>query len=160
MTAMDFDEAYDEADGFLDRGPRPGAVSRAPAALKLEEPFWIVWLDALRSSTQIQMMLVGALITGIAVWALWPKGDPGVSLHDLKKNPHRWDGQQVTVKGRVGEVFHVGAGYAFNLHQGRDTIVVFTRGAKPESREKLSVAGSVSTGYLDGQARQAIFATP
>jgi hypothetical protein len=158
VSAMDLDEADDDGDGFLG-APRASASPRMPPP-KLEEPVWVVAADAVRSSARIQMLLLVAVVLGIAAWALWPKGDPGVSLRDLKKHAARWDGQAVTVKGRVGEVFHVGAGYAFNLHQGRDTIVVFTRGARPESREKISIAGSVSTGYLDGQPRQAIFATP
>ena len=61
------------------------------------------------------------------------------------------------VNGRVGEVFHVGGGYAFYLLQGRDTIVVFTRSRVPVPRQNVTVVASVSTGFLDGAPRQALF---
>jgi hypothetical protein len=64
----------------------------------------------------------------------------------------------VTVRGRVGEdVFAVGAGWAFYLVQGRDTIVVFTRIQAPKPHEVITVKGQVSTGFLDGVPRQALF---
>ena len=53
----------------------------------------------------------------------------------------------------------VGQGYVFNLHQGRDTLVVFTRLRSPRSRERTTVVGSVSMGYLDGAPRVALFET-
>jgi hypothetical protein len=58
----------------------------------------------------------------------------------------------------VGEVFALGGGFSYYLHQGRDTIVVFTRGAKPEWRSNILVRGKVSTGFLDGISRPSIFA--
>ena len=61
------------------------------------------------------------------------------------------------VKGRIGDVFPIGDGYVFNLHQGRDTVVVFTRSRLPVSHEKAEVVGTVSTGYLDGVPRVAVF---
>ena len=63
----------------------------------------------------------------------------------------------VHVEGRVGEVFPVGGGYAFYLRDGRDTMVVFTRSRTPERDEHVKIDGTVSTGYLDGQARTALF---
>lgn len=149
----------DDSDGFLGAGI-PGKAPAAVAVPKLDEPFWVVVLDELRSNTRVQMMVTAVVAAAAITYAVWPKGDPGVSLHDLKANAARYDNASVTVKGRVGEVFRVGGGYAFNLHQGRDTIVVFTHGAPPRMRDKIAISGSVSTGYLDGLPRQAIFATP
>jgi len=63
----------------------------------------------------------------------------------------------VAVSGRVGETFPVGGGYAFYLHQGRDTIVVFTRSRVPTFRQRVQIVGSVSTGFLEGVPRAAIF---
>ena len=51
----------------------------------------------------------------------------------------------------------MGASYAYWLHQGRDTIVVFTRLHTPIPREKVKVTGSVSMGYLDGVPRLSLF---
>lgn len=153
------DEAAPLDGGFPD--DVPDRIAPPPAArYKLDEPIWVVALEGLRSNRQVQMIVIASVVALVAVWALWPKGDPGVSLHDLRANAARWDSQSVRIHGRVGEVFNVGAGWAFYLHQGRDTIVVFTRGAKPESRANITVSGSVSTGYLDGMPRQAIFAAP
>jgi hypothetical protein len=63
----------------------------------------------------------------------------------------------VKVAGRVGQVFHVGGGFAYYLHDGRDTLVVFTRTRKPEERQHVTVLGTMSTGYLDGLPTLALF---
>jgi len=63
----------------------------------------------------------------------------------------------VRIHGTVGEAFRVGAGWAFYVHQGKDTIVVFSRLRTPEARAKIKLYGTVSTGYLDGKARPALF---
>ena len=75
----------------------------------------------------------------------------------MRRHPDRYDGQSVRLSGRVGEVFPVGGGYAFYLHGGRDTIVVFTRSHKPHVDQHVTVEGTVSTGYLDGQSMCAVF---
>jgi len=141
-----------------DTGPI-GPVTAAPPR-KLDEPLWVIALEALRSNLKVQIVTAAVVLVPLLAWILWPRSEPGVSVHALRQEPSRWDGQVVRINGRVGEVFHVGAGWAFNLHQGRDTIVVFTRGAAPRTRDRISIAGAVSTGYLDGQPRQAIFAEP
>jgi len=41
--------------------------------------------------------------------------------------------------------------------QGRDTIVTFTRAGAPVPRKVVTVTGHVSTGFLDGVPRQALF---
>jgi hypothetical protein len=148
-------------------GEEPLAASPAPAhpvparprfqPPPLEEPWWVIALESLRSNRTLQLGILGALVVTIGCWLFWPHDEPGVSLRNLRRDPARWDGHIVRVEGRVGEVFPMGEGYAFNLHQGRDTIVVFTRTHKPETQQSITVVGSVTTGFLDGTARQAIF---
>lgn len=81
-------------------------------------------------------------------------------LSKLKKQATRMDGQTVKVAGRVGDVFQMGSSYAYYLLQGRDTIVVFTRTRTPVPRQRVKISGSVSTGYLEGRPRVALFETP
>ena len=51
----------------------------------------------------------------------------------------------------------MGGSWAYTLVQGRDTIVVFSRRREPKLRERVVVVGTLSSGFLDGQARAAIF---
>lgn len=154
-AGLDDEEADD--DGFLGGG-EPKVV--AMPVRKLDEPIWVVAMDWLQANPRVAVLIGAGLLAIVATWLFWPRAEKGISLHDLRTHASTWDGQTVRLTGRVGEVFNVGAGWAFNLHQGRDTIVVFTRGAAPRTRDKVSIVGSVSTGYLDGRPRQAIFATP
>ena len=64
---------------------------------------------------------------------------------------------QTTVRSPAGQVFDVGAGSAYYLHQGGDSIVVYTRGARPREHQAVTVRGSISIGYLDGMPRPALF---
>jgi len=153
----DFDEERED-DGFLG-GDGPRNVVALPVR-KLDEPFWVVGLDWMQSHPLAVIGAVVALAVVVTTWMMWPRSEKGISLHDLRTHAARWDAQTVRLSGRVGEVFNVGAGWAYYLHQGRDTIVVFTRGTPPHTRDHVSITGSVSTGYLDGSPRQAIFATP
>jgi hypothetical protein len=151
------DDGDEEEDGFLSAGPK--AVVALPVR-KLDEPFWVVATDWLQTHPRVLVLIGVGLAAIVATWMFWPRSEKGISIHNLHAHAATYDGQTVRIDGRVGEVFNVGAGWAFNLHQGRDTIVVFTRGVAPRTRDKVSVVGSVSTGYLDGQPRQAILATP
>ncbi len=150
-------EGEEEEDGFPADGPRN--VIALPVR-KLDEPFWIVALDWMQVHPLAVIGTAVALAAIVATWAMWPRSEKGISLHELRTHAARWDAQTVRLNGRVGEVFNVGAGWAYYLHQGRDTIVVFTRGTPPRSRAHVSIVGSVSTGYLDGSPRQAIFQNP
>lgn len=152
----DLDEEAED-DGFPGDGPKN--VVALPVK-KLDEPFWVVALDWMQARPAIVIGVAVGLAVIVVTWAMWPRSEKGISLHDLRTHAARWDSQTVRIGGRVGEVFNVGAGWAYYLHQGRDTIVVFTRGVPPKTRDHVSVVGSVSTGYLDGEPRQAIFATP
>jgi hypothetical protein len=78
-------------------------------------------------------------------------------VRTIREHAQAFDGKTVNVRGVVGQVFAVGAGYAFYLHQDRDTIVVYSRGTAPSERDRVRLAGTVSTGFLDGIPRAAIF---
>ena len=119
-------------------------------------PWWMRLGDLLRTSRRLQL---GALAAGLALLlvAAWPRGEHTLSLGTLRTHAAQYDGQLVRVSGRVGEVFQVGAGYAFYLHQGHDTLVVFSRTREPQTDQHLVLNGTVSTGYLDGMPRTALF---
>jgi hypothetical protein len=145
-------------DGFPDdaAGAAPARTTRRPVVV-LHEPWWIVALEALRSTRRVQIIVAVALVAAITLIFLRPKGEPGVSIVAIHHHPERYDGQTVRLKGMVGEVFMVGGSYAYYLHQGRDTMVVFTRTHVPLSRQRVTVVGSVSAGFLDGVSRQVLF---
>jgi len=114
---------------------------------------------ALLSSPRVRLVAVVVVLSVVAI-VLRPKGkDDTISISAIRHHPERFDGRAVKIKGRVGEVFVVGGGYAFYLHQGRDTMVVFSRSRVPVRREEVTIAGSISNGILDGKSRQALFET-
>lgn len=131
-------------------GPAP---HKAPV---LKEAMWLVVLDDIRTNRRTQI-LIGVALFLLLVWTFWPRNVNTVSISRLRAHAAEYDGSTVAVHGRVGEVFPVGAGYAYYLHQGRDTLVVFTRGSRPESKKTVTVTGSITTGFLDGRPRQALF---
>lgn len=130
-----------------------------PSAAPLREPFWIIALDTLRTSRLVQATAAAALVAVVVLsWWMWPRGVGTTPLSEVRRYPSRFDGRAVTVRGRVGDdVFTVGTGWAFYLMQGRDTIVTFTRSQSPRPHEVITVRGQVSTGFLDGVPRQALF---
>ena len=137
----------------------PRAAMISPPLASLDEPWWVVALDNLRTSHPVQIAAAVALVALVllACW-LWPRGVGITALSELRHSPSRFDGRSVVVRGRVGnDVFAVGAGWAFYLVQGRDTIVVFTRTQMPKPHDLVTVKGQVSTGFLDGVPRQALF---
>jgi hypothetical protein len=130
-----------------------------PPLAALREPWWVIALDNLRTSRPVQIgaaVALAALVLMVS-W-LWPRGVGTIALSELRSSPSRFDGRAVVVRGRVGDdVFAVGSGWAFYLVQGRDTIVVFTRTQAPKPHDVVTVKGQVSTGFLDGVPRQALF---
>jgi hypothetical protein len=137
-------------------GTDGGAARPATGIAPLKEPWWAIALDAFRSNRLLQAVIaLGAV--GFLVWKMWPSPVPSLPIAKIQANPEGFDGRVVELHGQVGDVFPIGGGYAFYLHQGSDTIVVFTRSRVPTRRAKVSVLGSVSTGYLDGVARPALF---
>ena len=117
--------------------------------------------ERLAGDRRILIGIGAAVLVVIAAIVFWPRENASVSLRDIRRSPDQWEGRSVKVSGRVGDdVFPLGSGYVFHLLQGRDTIVVFTRSRVPERKQRLSVVGEVSAGYLDGRARLAILETP
>jgi hypothetical protein len=138
------------------------AAAPPPALVPLDEPWWLVALDALRSSRRVQLVVGGLLACAVLLpYWMWPRGVGSTPLAEVRRHPTRYDGRVVVVRGRVGDdVFAVGSGWAFYLMQGRDTIVAFSRNRTPLPREIVTVKGQVSTGFLDGAPRQALFEDP
>ena len=160
----------EESDAPTVGRPRglPGAeedrkVAPAPIPLEpLREAWWLVAADALRSDWRVQSAVAAALLgLGVLGYALWPHGMDSTPIRSMRQDPRGFDGRTVLVRGRVGDdVFSVGSGWAFYLTQGRDTIVAFTRTGAPRPHQVVSVKGTVTTGFLDGQPRQALFEGP
>lgn len=119
-------------------------------------PWWMQIAHTVRTDRRVQILL-GVVVVVLVTIALWPRGEQPVSIASLRKHADRFDGVEVRVAGRVGQVFRVGGGYAYYLQDGRDTLVVFTRGREPHERQRVNVHGTMSTGYLDGQATVALF---
>ena len=141
----------DDADTKAPQTPEP------PPFRRLEEPWYLVWGEAILTDRRVQggLLLVIALVAGLMFFPR--QGGRGASLHSIIHEPARFEGQAVVVRGEALESFDVGQGYAFNLRQGRDTVVVFSPTRRPDLHQHVVVAGTVSTGYLDGAPRVAIF---
>lgn len=117
------------------------------------------WWEAIleRALTPAGLIVAGvAVVVTVAASLLFGPKDHSIPLAKIRHNAREFDGQAVTVRGKVGEVYPVGGGYSFYLLQGRDTIVVFTRSRTPVSNERVSVSGVISTGVLNGELRQAL----
>jgi hypothetical protein len=110
----------------------------------------------LREDRRVQGAAALVIVLLLAL-AFWPRPEKSLSLGNIRRHPDRYDGKDVRVSGRIGETFEVGGGWAFYLHQGRDTLVVFTRSRTPHRGQNVTLLGTVSTGYLDGQACSAVF---
>jgi hypothetical protein len=130
---------------------------KAAMPLAQAPPFWIDWLERLGSVPRPVMIGAGVvLVLGLMVYLLYPRGTPGVSLAQIQQHPEAYTGRSVLVKGKAGESFSVGGSYVYNLYQGRDSIVVYSRTTPPRLRERVKVEGTVSIGYLDGVPRVAL----
>jgi hypothetical protein len=146
------------AAAAAERAAQPHAVV-APDSFDLTSapaPWWMQVPVLLREDRRVQA-LAGLVVVLLLSIALWPRPEKTLSLGAIRRDPSHFDGQDVKVSGKVGEVFEVGGGYAFYLHQGRDTLVVFTRSRTPRRGAGVTVAGTMSTGYLNGQAGTALF---
>jgi len=138
-----------------------GGDGGALTPLATEPPFWAQWLEQLRVLPK--PVMIGAVVVvalGAAVWMFFPRGTPGVSLAQIRQRPEAFEGRSVHVNGRAGEAFSVGGSYVFDLYQGRDTIVVYSRTSPPRLNQRVGVDGTVSIGYLDGVARVALLENP
>ncbi len=145
------------------RDDKTGKFSWVEGSLPDEEDRFGAHAKRTRSGLSSNTMLRGALLLGavllLGVWGMRSVKEPGVSIRRIHSHPAEFDGHTVMLHGRVGSVFEVGGSYAYYLLQGRDTIVVFTRGGRPAASANAEVHGSVSIGYLDGIPRPALFAT-
>jgi hypothetical protein len=138
--------------------PRPHEVVK-PDAFDVNAPavpWWMQLLHTLGGDRRIQV-LVGLVLVALVAVAMWPRGERPMSVGAVRRQAAQMDGVQVYVAGRVGQVFPVGGGYAYYLHDGHDTLVVFTRVTHPMQRRPISVRGTMSIGYLDGQPTPALF---
>ena len=146
---------------FLDEGSgagRYGASKRAARASSGGAALQSIL--AMLSKSPPLVFVALAVIAVVALMMFRPKEEQTVSISAIRHHPERFDGRPVKVRGRVGEVYEVGGGYAFHLYQGRDDLVVFTRSRVPVRREEVTITGSISNGILDGKSRQALFETP
>jgi hypothetical protein len=147
------DEFLEEGSGAVRYGSSRRA-SRGPSGAGLQS------ILAMLSKSPPLVLVALAVIAVVALMLFRPKDEQTASISAIRHHPERFDGRPVKVKGRVGEVYAVGGGYAFHLYQGRDDIVVFTRSRVPVRREEVTISGSISNGILDGKPRQALFETP
>lgn len=151
----------DAAAAKAERAAQPHAVV-TPDAFDIRNapvPWWMQVPQLLREDRRVQV-LAGLLGVLLLTLVFWPRAERSLSIGSLRRDATRYDGQSVRVSGRIGEVFEVGGGHAFYLHQGRDTLVVFTRSRTPRRGDGVTVVGTISTGYLNGQAGTALFETP
>lgn len=128
-----------------------------PVFQPLQEPWYLVWGEAIATQRRIQ---VGLLVVAAALSAYFflPRpGEAGASLGNILRHPETYEGRSVVVRGEVLETFEVGTGRAFQLRQGRDVVVVYSTVREPRPHDRVEVHGIVSTGYLDGKPRVAIF---
>lgn len=135
----------------------PRFAPAAPEAPAPEHPIAAL-RRRLAADRGLQMVVVAAFVAVVIAAGWWSsRGGSTVSIASLQSRAAEMDGRTVTVKGRVGEVFQMGSSYAFHLHQGKDTLVVFTRSRSPVPRQRVTISGSLSTGYLEGVPRLALF---
>jgi hypothetical protein len=142
--------------------PLDAPAGEGAMPLAADSPFWVDWLDRLRSLPRAVVLGVGAvLVVGTAaLHFLHPGESRGVALAQIRQQPEAFEGRSVRVSGRAGEAFAVGANHVFDLYQDRDTIVVYSRSRPPRLNEKVEVDGIVSVGYLDGVPRVAVLEDP
>jgi hypothetical protein len=140
----------DEISRYIREGPRyaSGLDDDDTAVISKSSSVQFPW----------QVALLGIAIVAVVGWLIMRFGaSPGESIHRIRHYPAEFKDRAVVLRGRVADVFDLGGSYAFNLQQGRDTIVVFTRGKRPLEQSHVEVHGSVSVGYLDGAARPSVF---
>lgn len=151
-------EAREQATVAAEASVRPHAVV-APEAFNLETvalPWWMQVPAQIKTDWRLQALL-GVVLIALAAISFWPRGPQPESLGNVNRHPDKFDGHIITVAGKVGDVFDVGGGHAYYLLQHQDTLVVFTRGLAPRRTQKVTISGTVSTGYLDGQPHLALF---
>jgi len=132
--------------------PSAPSVHLAP----LEESPWVVAMDALVNNRRLQLG-IGVAVLLLLTWMFWPRGESSASVSSIQHHPERFDGRMVRIGGKIGDVYAIAGGYTFYLLSGSDTMVVFTRSRVPVTDQHVSIRGTISTGYLDGVPRLALF---
>jgi hypothetical protein len=147
---------------YGDAAMTPGRAAGARSPLSAELPPWEAWLERARALPRPVVLGVAAAVLGVAVLFafLLSHGPASIPLARIRQHPEAYDGRVVKVEGRAGETFSVGGNYVFDLRQGRDTIVVYSRTRRPSLHERVEATGMVSIGYLDGAPRLALFEEP
>ncbi len=154
------DDAWDEDPFTTPRAVSVDPNAPVPAARHPRDPIAAALKLVSRVPLPVIAVMVGVLVAvAIAAVMMRPK-EEFTSIRHIKTHAREMDGQLVNIRGTVGQSFPVGGGFAFYLHQSRDTIVVFTRNRNPIERKHIKLMGTVSTGYLDGAPRAAIFEDP
>ncbi len=150
-------EKVSQADNFPDDEPGKWSFGSATVPVRPPRERGPQW--GLGDLSRFRPILVVAVVALAIVAALMlrPREEQTTSISAIRRHPESFEGRAVKVRGRVGEVFAVGGGYAFHIHQGRENIVVFTRSRVPVRRENVTIIGSISNGVLDGKPRQALF---
>ena len=137
--------------------PEYDSADRIRSHAAAPKSWWETSADRFRTDRRVQLIgLASVLIVLVGILMLSHPSN-GVAISDIRRHAREWDGQVVTVKGTIGEVFPMGSSYAYHLRQGGDTIVVFTRTGAPATGRRVEVKGSVSTGMLEGVPRAALF---
>jgi hypothetical protein len=115
------------------------------------------WIDQLKTVSPVIWIAAGVVLVGglVTTFLLSPRGEPSVSLAQIRQHPEAFEGRAVRVRGVAGESFAVGASYVYDLRQSRDTIVVYSK-TRPALHEHVAVHGTVSIGYMDGAPRVAL----
>lgn len=143
-------------DDAATAGAEP-SLAPEPKLHPLHEPWYLVWGEAVATNRKLQIAAVALLALGALLLSRPWSGQSGTSLGGILRHPERYEGRTVAVHGEVLESFDIGDAHVFHLRQGRDTVVVFSPTRRPRLHQRLEVVGTVSTGYLDGQPRVAIF---
>jgi hypothetical protein len=133
------------------------ATPLAGYAQALQKFLSVLW-PRLRSRTAIVAGIGGGLVVLAVTLAVSARPrEQFMRVHEVLMHAEQLDGQEVRLRGVIGQTFPVGEGHTFYLHDGEDMIVVFTRVRTPVEREEVRVVGTVSTGFLDGKPRPVVF---
>jgi len=131
----------------------PSPVRATPAFRPLQEPWYLVWSEAVATQRRVQVLLL-LVVAAVAAFFFFARGGTsGASLGAILRHPENYEGRSVVVRGEVLEIFDVGTGHAFQIRQGRDMVVVYSTLREPRLHDRVEVSGIVSTGYLDGKPR-------
>jgi hypothetical protein len=100
----------------------------------------------LKTSTRI--LCVVALAAGTLLLAACPAR---IYINDIKRDPGRYDGREVTIAGRVTDSFGAMGRGVFEVDDGTGRMWVFTdRFGLPGADARLAVTGRIEDGFSFG----------